>query len=146
MPHRLWVHQRLAVVRSAEAGGIDGDEVRGGREVRPSLLESVYAFRPRAHQDRVGTVLAAFGVADRQSVNRDCLRVNQGTHGHSSSGAWQGCQSWTQRSAGAHSISLACVGCEDIARWVVLMDFKLPLGMHRALRLARHIMKIICRT
>ena len=37
---------------------------------------------PRAHQDRVGTVLAAFGVADRQSVNRDCLRVNHGAHGH----------------------------------------------------------------
>src|SRR5215470_186855 len=87
MPHRLWVHQRLAVVRSAEAGGIDGDEVRGGREVRPSRLESVYAFRPRAHQDCVGTVLAAFGVADRQSVNRDCLRVNQGAHGQSLSGA-----------------------------------------------------------
>src|SRR6516225_2554859 len=54
-----------------------------GREVRPGRLEGVYAFRPRAHQDRVGTVLAAFGVADRQSVNRDSLRVNQCAHGHS---------------------------------------------------------------
>src|SRR5215475_6037473 len=56
--------------------------MRGGREVRPGRLEGEYAFRPRAHQDRVGTVSAAFGVADRQSVNRDCLRVNQGAHGH----------------------------------------------------------------
>src|SRR5215469_2148212 len=86
MPHCLWIHQRLAVIRSAEAGGIDGDQVRGGCEVRPGWLEGVYAFRPRAHQDRVGTFLAAFGVADRQSVNRDCLRVNQGAHRHSLSG------------------------------------------------------------
>src|SRR5215831_7670421 len=86
MPHCPWVHQRLPVVRSAEAGGIDGDQVRGGREVRPGWLEGVYAFRPRAHQDHVGTVWAAFGVADRQSVNRDCLRVNQGAHGYSLSG------------------------------------------------------------
>src|SRR5215813_5752857 len=57
--------------------------MRGGREVRPGRLEGVYAFRPRAHQDRVGTVLAAFGVADQQSVNRACLRVNQRTHRHS---------------------------------------------------------------
>src|SRR5215510_1274929 len=48
--------------------------------MRPGRLEGVYAFRPRAHQDRVGTVLAAFGVAHRQSVNRDFLRVNQGAH------------------------------------------------------------------
>ena len=87
MPHCLRVHQRLAVVRSAEAGGIDGDQVRGGREVRPGRLEGVYAFRPRAHQDCVGSVLAALGVADRQSVNRDCLRVDQGSHGHFLSGA-----------------------------------------------------------
>src|SRR6516225_3759061 len=80
MPHCLWIHQRLAVIRSAETGGIDGDYVRGGREVRPSRLEGVYAFGPRAHQDRVGTTLAAFGVADRQSVNLDCLRVNQCAH------------------------------------------------------------------
>src|SRR5262249_49495903 len=60
--------------------------MRGGREVRPCRLEGVYAFRPRAHQDSVRTVLAAFGVADRQSVNRDCLRVNQGAHRHSLSG------------------------------------------------------------
>src|SRR5262249_20253387 len=68
--------------------------MRGGREVRPGRLESVYAFRPRAHQDRVGTVLAAFGVADRQSVNRDRLRVNQGAHGHSLSAAnsWVTCR------------------------------------------------------
>src|SRR6516165_11549342 len=33
---------------------------------------------------------------DRQSVNRDCLRVNQGAHRHSLLGAnsWPGCQSW----------------------------------------------------
>src|SRR6516225_7915601 len=92
MPHCLWIHQRLAVIRSAETGGIDGDYVRGGREVRPSRLEGVYTFGPRAHQDRVGTALAAFGVADRQSVNRDCLRVNQGAHGQSLSGvnSWPG--------------------------------------------------------
>src|SRR5262249_57691135 len=52
-------------------------------EVRRGGVEGVDAFRPRGHQDRVGTVLAAFGVADRQSVNGDCLRVNQGAHGHS---------------------------------------------------------------
>src|SRR5262249_7594680 len=107
MPHCLRVHQRLAVVRSAEAGGIDGDQVRGGREVRPRRLESVYAFRPRAHQDRVGTVLAAFGVADRQSINRDCLRVNQGAHGHSllEANSWPDCQSWTRRSAGPRTLN-----------------------------------------
>jgi len=81
MPHRLGVHQRLAVVRSTEARGVDGDQVRGGGEVWPVRLEGIYAFRPRAHEDRIGTALAAFGIADRQSVNRDFLRVNQGAHG-----------------------------------------------------------------
>src|SRR5215470_2700814 len=61
--------------------------MRGGRQVRPGRLEGVYAFRPRAHQDRVRTVLAAFGVADRESVNRDCFRVNQRAHGYALSGA-----------------------------------------------------------
>ena len=57
---------------------VDGLSVR--------YAEGVYAFRPRAHQDRIGTVLAALGVADRQSVNRDCLRVNQSAHGQTLSG------------------------------------------------------------
>ena len=59
---------------------------RGGREMRPGRLERVYAFWPWAHQNDVGTVLAAVGVADRQSVNRDCLRVNQSAHGQTLSG------------------------------------------------------------
>src|SRR5262249_50721732 len=70
--------------------------MRGGREVRPGRLERIYAFRPRAHQDRVGTVLAAFGVTDRQSVNLGCLRVNQGAHGNSLSGT----NSWPENSRG----------------------------------------------
>src|SRR5262249_50014411 len=81
------VHQCFAVLRSAEARGIDGDEMRGGGEERPGRLEGVYAFGPRAHQDRIGTALAAFGVADGQSVNLDCLRVDHGAHRHSLSGA-----------------------------------------------------------
>src|SRR5215510_3909828 len=73
MPHCLWFHQRLAVVRSAEAGGIDGDYVRGGCQVRPRRLEGIYAFRPRAHQDRVGTATpkAAKTVAAKPTVAWD---------------------------------------------------------------------------
>ena len=76
---------------------VDGLSVRyaeGGQDGPDAILmspwpESVYAF----------------GVADRQSVNRDCLRVNQGAHGHSLSGAnsWPGYQSWRRRSAGSDS-------------------------------------------
>src|SRR5262249_25110080 len=101
LSHRLGVHQRLAIFRSTKAGRIDSDQVRGGHEMRPSWLGGVYAFRTTAHQDHVGTVLGPFGVADRQSVNRDCLRVDQGAHRYSLSGrsVWQGCQSWTRRSA-----------------------------------------------
>src|SRR5262249_34471353 len=57
------------------------------REVRPGRLEGVYAFRPRAHQDCVGTGLAALGGAGRQSINLCCLWGNQGGHGQTFFGA-----------------------------------------------------------
>jgi hypothetical protein len=61
----------------AEAGQVDGDQMRVLGEAVPHLVEGMNAFRPGAQQERVIVTLLALGEADPKAVDRPELRLDR---------------------------------------------------------------------
>src|SRR5262245_20700557 len=85
--HRPRRAQALATRRMPEPRKVDGYEVCVLRQTRPGGLEREQAFGPRIEQQRLGLVLLALGITDRQTIDRSKLRLNRSLNwrGHESS-------------------------------------------------------------
>jgi hypothetical protein len=62
--HGFWIHECFTPLRAAEAGEVDGDQMRGPGQSRPRLLEREQAFRPWVQQQGMLRTRPALREAD----------------------------------------------------------------------------------